>query len=155
MTQLPIDAASYPRRMDSLATPMQKPPNSKHKACNHCHHTSSVLSLRLLLSFKMEMLWFVTRGLLSIFLIKVNVTSQQLIMSNYKLSYSHRFKRNQQQFIIHNHTIHFMHSVVFCITILITMLCKILKLKVSALRILCSLLSATTALLDHKKTDCK
>jgi hypothetical protein len=56
----------------------------------------------------MRLLWFVTRGLLFIFLLKINDTSQQLKMSNYKLSYSHGFRRNQHQFITHSYIIHFM-----------------------------------------------
>ena len=140
MTQLPTDTASYPSRMDSLATPQKSPPDSQHKEYNHCHHTMSISSLRLLLFFKMQMLWFVMRGLLFIFLLKINVTSEQLILSNYKLAYSHIFKRNQQQLITHSYTIYFIECCVYCHNPHKHFM-KLVKLKVSALCILC----ATTA----------
>ena len=75
-----------------------------HRGYNHCHHTPSISSLKLLPFFKIRMLWFVMRGLLFIFLLRINDTSQQLKMSNYRLSYRHGFKKNPTS--IHNTQLH-------------------------------------------------
>jgi len=56
-TQLPIKAASYPRRTECSATPLQKPQNFR-TVINHLHQHTHIAEINLLLIFVMCICWY-------------------------------------------------------------------------------------------------